>query len=364
MPGTDRRAELHRALALEWRQLGSELVLLTQAISDRLGINGTDLQCLTILTSAGAMTAGALAERTGLTTGAVTGVIDRLEQAALVNRERDPVDRRKVIVRPLSDEDLRQRAPELDAIFESLAQGGAHADAGYTDDQLELVIDVLRRSHPVIHHQIDAVRQGGAGTGATSAPLAGTASGRLILSAGVSRVRIDTATGPDDLYRAHFEGSVPEIRVESGTVLVVRRRFSLFDWRSGDSRFSLNPAIPWELEIRGGASACTADLRDLPLRALEVRGGASKVDIELGAPSGTVPLRLIGGASRLTVRRPAGTALTLQVRGGTSSLSLDGQEFGAIGGPVRLQSREHREGGDHFALELTGGASRLTIETR
>jgi DNA-binding MarR family transcriptional regulator len=364
MPHQDRRAELHRELAREWRLLGSELVLLTQAVSDRLGVNGTDLQCLGILTSAGAMTAGELAERTGLTTGAVTGVVDRLEQAGLVSRDRDPADRRRVIVRPLSDEDLRRRAPELDAVYGAVAQGGAHADAAYTDDQLELVIDFLRRTHPVIHNQIAAVRQGGGTAGDQSAPLAGVTAGHLVFTAGVSQLALDAEAGADELYRAHFEGTVPEVRVEGGTVTVRYRRFSLFEGRSRGSRFGLNPSIPWEVEIRGGAASCTADLRELRLRGLEVKGGASAVEIDLGAPTGTVPLRLIGGASRFTVRRPAGTALTLAVRGGVSRLSMDGQEFGAIGGQVRLQSREYREGGDHYVLELTGGASRLSVETR
>jgi len=364
MPGADRRAELHRELAQEWRRLGSELVLLTQAISERLRVNSTDLQCLGILTSAGAMTAGELAERTGLTTGAVTGVVDRLEQATLVSRDRDPADRRRVIVRPLSDEELRRRAPELDAVFGSVAQGGAHADAAYTNDQLELVIDFLRRSHPVIQNQIASVRQGGGAAGDISAPLAGAASGRLVFSVGVSHVGIDAGAGVDELYRAHFEGTVPEIRVEDGTVTVRYRRFSLFEGRSRGSRFGLNPAIPWEIEIRGGVAACTADLRGLQLRGLEIKGGASELEIDLGAPTGMVPLRLIGGASKLTVRRPAGTALTLAVRGGISKLAMDGQEFGAIGGQVQLRSREHQDGADHYALELTGGASRLTVETR
>ena len=363
MAGPDRRAELHRELALEWRRLGSELVLLTQAVSERLGVNTTDVQCLGILAAAGAMTAGELAERTGLTTGAVTGVVDRLEQAGLVSRDRDPADRRRVIVRPLSDEDLRRRAPELDAVFGSVAQGGAHADAAYTNDQLELVIDFLRRSHPVIQNQIASVRQGGGAAGDLSAPLAGVTSGRLVFTAGAHHVDVEASAAADELYHATFEGAVPEIRVEDGTVTVRYRRFSLFE-RSRRSRVGLNPAIPWEIEIRGGVAVSRADLRDVPLRRLEVKGGASEVEIELGAPSGTVPLRLIGGASRFTVRRPAGTALTLAVRGGASKLTLDGQEFGAIGGQVRLQSRDYREGGDHYALELTGGASRLSVETR
>jgi DNA-binding MarR family transcriptional regulator len=364
MSGTDRGAELRRALAVEWRLLGSELVLLSQAISDRLGVNGTDLRCLAILSSAGPMTAGELAERTALTTGAVTGVIDRLERAALATRERDPHDRRRVIVRALSEGDLQRRAPELDAIFGSAALGGADAGAAYTDDQLELVIDFFRRAHPMIQSQITATRQGAAADGDLSAPLGDTAAGRLVFSRGLSQVTIDAGAGPGELYRAHLEGPAPEIRVDGGTVTVRYRRFGLLDWRGGTSRFSLTPSIPWDLEVLGGASRWTADLRQLQLRSFLLRGGMSEVELDLAAPVGTVPLRITGGISRLTVRRPAGSALILLVRGGLSRLAMDGQEFGAIGGQLRLESREHREGGDHFALEITGGASRLTIETR
>jgi len=364
MPGSARRRELERQLAQEWRRLGSDLVLLTQAISDRLGVNATDLQCLGILTAAGAMTAGELAERAALTTGAITGVVDRLEQAGLVTRTRDPVDRRRVIVGAVPEDDIRRRAPELDAILGSVALGGAHAGAGYTDDQLELVIDFLRRSHPVIHNQIAATRQGADAAGGTSAPLGATTAGRLVFSAGASHVGIDAGARPEDLFDASFDGTVPEIRVQDGTVTVRYRHFALFEGRQRASRFSLNPTIPWDLEVRGGVSHCTADLRGLRLRALEVRGGMSEVELDLPAPVGMVPLRLVGGLSRLTVRRPAGSALTLSVRGGISRLAMDGHEFGAVGGQLRLESRDLREDGDHYALEITGGASRLTIETR
>ncbi len=362
-PEADRRAELDRDLAREWRRAGSGLVLLTQAVSDRLGVNSTDLQCLSILTASGAMTAGELAERSALTTGAVTGVIDRLEQASLVTRERDPQDRRRVIVQPLSDDDLRRRAPELDAIFGTVAL--SRAGAAYTNDQLELVIDFLRRSVPVIHNQIAAARQGAGAAGDISAPLGDTAAGRLVFSRGVSHVAIDAAAnGTGELYRAHFEATVPEIRVEDGTVTVRYRGFGLFEGRPRGSRFSLNPDIPWDVEVRGGVASCTADLRQLRLASFEVKGGISEMEIDLAAPVGRVPLRIIGGLSKLTVWRPSGSALSLQVRGGLSKLAMDGQEFGAIGGPLRLDSRELREGGDHYALEITGGASRLTIGTR
>lgn len=363
MPPRERRAELDEELTREWRQLAGELALLNQGISDRLGINGTDLQCLSVLGTAGPIAAGQLAERTGLTTGAVTGVIDRLEKAGFVRRERDSVDRRKVIVQPLSDEELRRRAPELDAVFRSIL-AGAESDAGYTDEQLDLIVHFIRRSHPVIQNQIAALRHGTDPATDASAPRGDTTAGRLAFSAGVAQVTIDGDAPPGDLYRAHFDGPVPEIRVQDGTVAVRYRRFSLFEGRPRGSRFSLSSSIPWDLEVQGGVAKFSADLRSLTLRSFLLKGGGSELEIDLPAPAGVVPLRISGGVSRLTVRRPAGTALTLQISGGASRLAMDGQEFGAMGGPIRLQSREHQEGGDHYSLEITGGASRLTVETR
>src|SRR5260370_19659312 len=108
------------------------------------------------------------------------------------------------------------------------ARGGEQAGAGYTSDELVLVIEFSRRSHPVIHNQIAAARQGGGATGDISAPLGETAAGRLVFSAGVNRVSIGAGAGPDQLYHAHFEGTVPEIRVQDGTVTGRYRRFGPF----------------------------------------------------------------------------------------------------------------------------------------
>ncbi len=75
------------------RDLSTETILLHQAIADRLGLNPTDHKCLSLLLDAGEpITAGELAVRTGLTTGAITGIVDRLERARFVRRERDPND--------------------------------------------------------------------------------------------------------------------------------------------------------------------------------------------------------------------------------------------------------------------------------
>lgn len=81
------------------RDYTAQLVFFQDAIARFGGLNSTDLQTVSVLMSQGPATPGQLAERTGLTTGgAITAVIDRLEKAGYVTRERDATDRRKVIV--------------------------------------------------------------------------------------------------------------------------------------------------------------------------------------------------------------------------------------------------------------------------
>src|SRR5688500_3670569 len=80
------------------RKITAQSVLISDLVATRVGLNSTDLECLDLLYLAGATTAGTLAKRTGLTTGATTAVIDRLERAGFVRRRRDADDRRKVLV--------------------------------------------------------------------------------------------------------------------------------------------------------------------------------------------------------------------------------------------------------------------------
>ena len=93
------------------RKTGSLMQLMSQAAADRIGINATDLNCLNILSFSGQLTAGELARATGLTTASITGVIDRLEQAGFVRRERDGKDRRRVVVHLELDKALANVAP-------------------------------------------------------------------------------------------------------------------------------------------------------------------------------------------------------------------------------------------------------------
>src|SRR6266581_4570227 len=92
------RAVLMEELEHALRRSSAQGVIFGQTVANSVGISGSDLECLDFLNLEGRVTAGRLAEVTGLTTGAITGVVDRLEKVGLVRRERDENDRRKVFI--------------------------------------------------------------------------------------------------------------------------------------------------------------------------------------------------------------------------------------------------------------------------
>jgi DNA-binding MarR family transcriptional regulator len=113
---------------------------LDHALAEYLGIDSTAFRCLDILDQEGPMTAGRLAERARLSPGAMTAVLDRLEAKGFALRTRDTEDRRRVLVEVAPE--LRERAVEMYGTPEE----GALALAGYTDEQLEFLIEFLRGS--------------------------------------------------------------------------------------------------------------------------------------------------------------------------------------------------------------------------
>ena len=125
----------------------------------------------------------------------------------------------------------------------------------------------------------------------------------------------------------------------------------------------MSAAIPWRIEIRGGASEVVAELGGLDLSGLEVRGGASLFRVELPEPSGTVPVRISGGASEIIVRRPAGVAARVRLKGWASQLTFDDQSFGGVGNDVRLQSPGYEDAPRRYDVEVSGSASDITLTT-
>ena len=154
---SENRFELLAALGDEFRQLATATVLFHQAIADRLGMHVTDHRCLDILVRTGPITAGELAQRTGLTTGAITGLIDRLEKAGFVRRAKDPDDRRRVVIDPFRERIEREIAP----LFKSLAPAMADLCAQYGTRELAVIRDFIAGVQQVAYEQIRKLRDEG-----------------------------------------------------------------------------------------------------------------------------------------------------------------------------------------------------------
>ena len=127
-----------QAIRSGFQQTSGQSVLLSQIIADKVGLSPTDLECMGYLEDAGAMTAGRLGELTGLTSGAVTRMIDRLERARYVRRRSDPADRRKVLV-----ELVPGRIAEFERFYGPMAKGASEFLERYSDKELALIAELL-----------------------------------------------------------------------------------------------------------------------------------------------------------------------------------------------------------------------------
>jgi DNA-binding transcriptional ArsR family regulator len=144
------RRRLESGFLLGVRRAGSVMQLLGAASAERIGINVTDLNCLNIVALGRRLTAGDLARRTGLTTASITGVLDRLEEAGFVRRERDPSDRRRVIVRLDAARGMRDVAP----VFAPVIAAWRAAAAQYTDEELRLFLGFLDQLEQIMRDRL------------------------------------------------------------------------------------------------------------------------------------------------------------------------------------------------------------------
>src|SRR5690606_17587224 len=137
------------------KELSTQTVFFHQAAAKYLGLHITDHKCLDIVLSMGRATAGQLADLTGLTTGAITCVINRLEKAGFVRRAKGPKDLRIVYVEPVP-ENLQPLAD----IFGPLGEAMAELFSRYKEDELRLILDYLERSMRVLARQAERLKKG------------------------------------------------------------------------------------------------------------------------------------------------------------------------------------------------------------
>jgi len=200
-----------------------------------------------------------------------------------------------------------------------------------------------------------------------TAPLEGATQGRLIFTSGAASLTLEATLDPAAiLCHARFQGRPPEVSARAGVVRAAYRwRFAWwpFDGEGASATFALSPRVPWALELRGGLSAFRADLRSLDLRSLQVLGGAREVELVLPRPAVPCHVQVVGGASHVTVRRPAGVPVGLQLVGGASHVDFDGQRLESVGGLAELGAATGAGGEPGWRIEFVGGASHLTVGT-
>jgi DNA-binding MarR family transcriptional regulator len=139
-----------RQLLNAMRTLSTQQIMLHQAVADRLNLNLTDYKCMDFIARFGPMTAGKLTELSGLTTGAITGAIDRLEKAGYARRVDNPRDRRSVIVELTWDETNRKQYEET---FLPLEREMKKLSSPYTNKELVRFTELIRKVAKLLHEE-------------------------------------------------------------------------------------------------------------------------------------------------------------------------------------------------------------------
>jgi DNA-binding MarR family transcriptional regulator len=151
-----KRQEIIQAVNEKFIDMSTETIMFHQALADVLGLHITDHRCMYFIYRYGAMPAGRLAELTGLTTAAVTGIIDRLEEAGYVRRTNDPKDRRRTIVESTRNKKLERK---LELIFTPFHEKMHKLLSLYSDGELAFLLIVVTKSIELTREESKKLRR-------------------------------------------------------------------------------------------------------------------------------------------------------------------------------------------------------------
>ena len=314
-----------------------------QTVAIRFGLSESDVEALELLIDTGAATAGRLSELMGLSTGAVTRVIDRLEQAGYVRRVPDPADRRRVVV-----ELVPAKMEAVEATMSRYGDKSAAEMKRYSDAELAVINDFLTRMAEVTRDEANALRdtpdneQGAQSEYA--APIGGLTRARLLFRSGANELLVRGSSDFEDLYRAKFDGPVPQVRLRDGIVSIQYKGRLQWDWRQRRADLALNASVPWDVEVVGGANKLQGKLTAVDLRSFEMTGGVDQLRLTLGRPTGVVSIRLVGGSEPPPIRAPDRRPRAAAVVGRRGRRRLRSTEAGCDGrsNPARDDRRGRR----------------------
>ncbi len=142
------RSEYIEQINEQVRDNGNTNVLLVHAIAQHLGLSAAEFECCSLIQEQGPFTAGELARRCRISTGGMTGMIDRLERKGFVRREADPHDRRRVLVFAVENEDSLYKVREL---YDPLQLAFDEILTGYSDKEIEFIYTFMSRINQMFH---------------------------------------------------------------------------------------------------------------------------------------------------------------------------------------------------------------------
>jgi DNA-binding MarR family transcriptional regulator len=309
---------VHAAL----RALGGQMAWHTHAAALAAGIHPTDLEIMELLSQHGELTAGRLAELSGLTTGAITGVIDRLAASNHIERARDESDRRKVVVRKTITNDER-----MWEVYRPLTEALDQLLSHYSPDQLAAIADYADRAANVIAQdaaRLRSIADTSHETLATGEQSKVPAAVTLVVERGLSKATITVDPAATELVVGQFWRTTPVLK-QDGAQVSLAYRSSVFGSILMGARLALHPAPLWAIEVAGGISYASIDVSALTLSHVLVDGGIKATTLRLGQPSGVVRVDVVGDIAELEVSIPANASATIAVKGSASRSAVEGK---------------------------------------
>lgn len=149
------KTDLKKRALIAVREYGVNLTLFRNAVNEWAGINATDMECLRFLFLKGTATPSELARQTGLTSGAATAMLDRLEKAGFIERRPNPDDRRGTLITP-----AKSAAERAASWFESARNAQDELISSYSENELEIISDVFERFAKLWEQEREKLRSG------------------------------------------------------------------------------------------------------------------------------------------------------------------------------------------------------------
>lgn len=150
------KKELIEELSQSMQRSGTLTVLHTNAVADKIGISATEFESMDVISHNQPISAGHLANRCGLTTGAITGIVDRLERAGMVKRVSDPEDRRRVLLEPVENKEKSRRVREL---YQPMSRAFEEIVEECTPEQIQFLVNIHNKMSDRVEKIIAELRE-------------------------------------------------------------------------------------------------------------------------------------------------------------------------------------------------------------